>query len=131
MVQDPKGEDEMTKEQVDWTGLTRTAAGIPEVDVHWVSAQQGAVDRLIDVRESHELVSALGHIEDIEHVPLATVAAASESWDKEASVVVVCRSGGRSGRAAQYLEQQGFKHVVSMAGGMLAWNEVGLPKAEG
>ncbi|GAA0467499.1 hypothetical protein GCM10008935_24290 [Alkalibacillus silvisoli] len=33
---------------------------------------------------------------------------------------MVCRSGGRSGKATQYLEQRGFK-VKNMAGGMLDW----------
>jgi rhodanese-related sulfurtransferase len=77
---------------------------------------------LIDVREADELVSELRAIPAIEHVPLATVAKASQGWDKKARLVIVCRSGGRSGRAALELESLGFHNVVSMAGGMLAWD---------
>jgi rhodanese-related sulfurtransferase len=42
-------------------------------------------------------------------------------------VIVVCRSGGRSGKAALQLEAMGFAKVVSMRGGMMEWNRVRLP----
>jgi rhodanese-related sulfurtransferase len=41
--------------------------------------------------------------------------------DKSKEYTMVCRSGGRSGRAAQFLEGQGFK-VINMTGGMLDWD---------
>lgn len=83
--------------------------------------------RLVDVREAHELDGELGHIRGVEHVPLATVAQAAAAWDREAEIVVICRSGGRSARAAEQLAALGFRRVFNMAGGMLAWNAAGLP----
>ena len=108
-----------------WQDIKRRA-GIPEVTARWVSNNVDRV-RLIDVREPAELVGVLGQIEDSESVPLGTLGMAIDTWNKEEPIVVICRSGGRSGRAAQYLEQHGFKYVASMDGGMLTWNEEGLP----
>lgn len=83
--------------------------------------------RIVDVREPDELVGELGHIHGVEAVPLATVASAAERWRKDDEIVMVCRSGGRSGRAAALLATMGFRHVMNMVGGMLAWNEAHLP----
>ena len=40
--------------------------------------------------------------------------------DKSKEYIMVCRSGGRSGRASQFLESYGY-NVINMTGGMLAW----------
>jgi rhodanese-related sulfurtransferase len=107
----------------DWAPSQRSPAGVPEVRPAWVkeTLARGAY-RVIDVREADERTGELGAIPGSEHVPLATVGQAARGWDKKQRYVVVCRSGGRSGRAALELEALGFHHVVSMAGGMLAWD---------
>ncbi|MFN7697090.1 MAG: MBL fold metallo-hydrolase [Deltaproteobacteria bacterium] len=109
-----------------WAPVERSAAGIPEVAPEWVAAHR-EVGRLVDVREADELVSELGRVEGIEHVPLATVTSAAAAWNRDTPVIVVCRSGGRSGKAALQLEAMGFTKVVSMRGGMSEWNRVRLP----
>lgn len=83
--------------------------------------------RIIDVRDPHEFYGELGHIPRAELVPLGTIATQAVSWSKEDDLVVVCRSGGRSARAAGLLAQLGFKHVCNMDGGMLAYVRSGLP----
>jgi rhodanese-related sulfurtransferase len=83
--------------------------------------------RLIDVREPDEYVGPLGHIDGASLVPLATVPEASAGWDKGARLLMICRSGGRSGRAAAFLASSGFTDVYNLAGGMLEWNAQGLP----
>lgn len=106
-----------------WAPIAVSAAGIPEVDVEWVlSAPKGV--RLVDVREPNEFDGPLGHIPQSELVPLATVEATVKSWDREAPVALICRSGGRSGKAAMQMLAMGFRRVVSMRGGMLAVNEL-------
>ncbi len=45
--------------------------------------------------------------------------------DKEQTVYIYCRSGGRSGRAASMLESMGFQKVVNLDGGILAWQAQG------
>jgi sulfur dioxygenase len=105
-----------------WAPISRSATGIPEVTPAWVQETFAAGGyRIIDVREPDELRSELGAIEGAENHPLAGVVQALAAWPRDVPLVVVCRSGGRSGRAALELAAQGFNKVASMQGGMLAW----------
>ncbi len=116
---------ERTGHRVQWAEITYRG-GVPEVETAWVAEHFDEV-RVVDVRQHAELHGPLSHIEGIEHVPLDRLLAAASSWDTDEKIVVLCRSGGRSGRAAQALEQRGFQRVASMAGGMLKWNDEGRP----
>lgn len=100
--------------------------GMREITVQDALDARGRV-RFVDVREPHEWTGELGHIAGAELVPLATVEQAAESWDRAAELVVVCRSGGRSGRATLQLMAKGFTQVYNMAGGMLAWSDAKQP----
>ena len=48
--------------------------------------------------------------------------------DKNTTVFVYCLSGGRSGSAASQLRSNGFKNVLELDGGMMAWRSAGLPE---
>lgn len=76
--------------------------------------------RRIDVREPEEYTGPLGHLPGAELIPLSTLEAASASWPREEPLLLICRSGGRSAKAAQALAQRGFNHLYNLAGGMLA-----------
>lgn len=78
---------------------------------------------LVDVREPHEheafniggILLPLGKVQgletdDIDHL-------------KNETVYVYCRSGNRSGQACLMLEPYGFKDIVNVSGGMMAWQE--------
>jgi len=82
---------------------------------------------IVDVREPHEFSGELGHIPGADLVPLATIPVAARKWDPTEAIVVVCRSGGRSGNAARQLVQMGFQKVINLRGGMMAWNAAGRP----
>jgi rhodanese-related sulfurtransferase len=86
--------------------------------------------RVVDVREPGEFVGPLGHVPGAVLVPLATLTDAAQAWSREAPVLLVCRSGARSTRAAEALVAMGFRHVYELVGGMTAWNESGLPVLE-
>ena len=107
-----------------WAPIARVGP-VAEVSAAWVDETRAEGRyKLIDVREPDELQPApvgLGHIAGVIPMPLATVVDATRAWDKATPIVFVCRSGGRSGRAATALEAGGFVNVASMAGGMLAW----------
>ncbi|MBY0123698.1 rhodanese-like domain-containing protein [Bacillus sp. S/N-304-OC-R1] len=82
--------------------------------------EKGQSLNLIDVREVDEV--AMGKIPGALNIPLGLLEFRMHELDKSKEYVLVCRSGGRSGRACQFLESQGFK-VINMAGGMLDWEE--------
>ena len=96
-------------------------SGEPEVKATWLAANRAAV-RLIDVREPHELKGPLGAIDGVENVPLLQLMGRARDLDKETPYVLICRSGRRSGQAAETLRRAGVKVVASVEGGMLAWN---------
>jgi len=79
---------------------------------------EGKKLNIIDVREVDEVAS--GKIPGAVHIPLGLIEFRMNELDKSKEYVMVCRSGGRSGRASQFLESYGFK-VINMDGGMLAW----------
>lgn len=105
---------------------TVTPQGYREIEPSQIPSPPDGV-RIIDVREPAEFTGELGHIPGAELVPLATVSDASASWSRDAELLVVCRSGGRSARAAQLLCALGFRRVINLFGGMMGYNEAGLP----
>jgi sulfur-carrier protein adenylyltransferase/sulfurtransferase len=82
---------------------------------------------LVDTREPHEFQEA--RIEGGKLVPPGLLAdeIASAAPDKSARTILYCRSGNRSYKAAEQLEALGYTNVASMAGGILLWQEQGLP----
>ncbi len=90
-------------------------------------AQSSARVRMVDVREPHEFDGELGHIEGAELVPMGAFPAAASGWERDVDVVLICRSGNRSGRVAAALAPLGFNGMMNLAGGMLAWNAAALP----
>lgn len=101
-------------------------AGHRDLDVTGLPVPPPEGVRIIDVREPHEFVGELGHVPGATSVPLAGVPAQAMTWDKAQTYVLVCRSGGRSAQAAQFLTRAGFARVINLVGGMLAWNQAGL-----
>lgn len=75
---------------------------------------------IIDVRELDEYVT--GHIPGAQLVPLGSLAAELPNLDQEQAYLLVCRSGNRSGQAAQLLVENGFQQVSNLRGGMNAWS---------
>lgn len=113
------GDPPRTPASATWAPI-RVTDGLPEVDIAWVAAQANV--RKVDVREPDEWNGPLGHVRGAELVPLGAVAAAAAAWDRSAPIILICRSGGRSGKATRTLMSMGFERVVNMQGGMLAWD---------
>lgn len=76
--------------------------------------------RMIDVREPHEFAS--GHIPGAENIPLSRFTAEFSTLPKHEELVLVCRSGNRSGMAQQFLVRQGFTGTRNLIDGMLDWH---------
>jgi len=79
---------------------------------------------LLDVREADEWEA--GHAPNAKWVPLGELDSVRFSLPMNRTIVCICRSGGRSAKAAAELVQMGFK-AVNMTGGMRAWVAEGLP----
>ena len=124
--------------------MTQTAADLvaeARAAIREVAPSDYSADRrdvvLIDVREPAEFTT--GHIDGAINIPrgvlefqvdadpaVANVSDPALSY-KDRPVVLCCRTGGRSALAAQSLQRMGFSDVRSIAGGINAWAEAGLP----
>lgn len=82
--------------------------------------KRGESLQIIDVREDSEV--AQGKIPGAKHIPLGQIPARVNEIDPNREAIMVCRSGGRSGRACEFLMQSGYQHVKNMMGGMSAWS---------
>ncbi|WP_426173045.1 rhodanese-like domain-containing protein [Massilia sp. TWR1-2-2] len=82
---------------------------------------------IVDVRTTEEF--AKGHLRDAKNIPLADLATRIGELDKSKSrsVVIVCQTGARADKAARQLAAAGFDDVVSLDGGLSAWQAAGLP----
>lgn len=96
----------------------------PEIGVDELAQrlEQGAV--LIDVRRSDEHDEA--HLTEAVLIPLDQLPDRVDEVPAADEVLVICRSGGRSAAACEFLGQQGMT-AVNVTGGMLAWIESGRP----
>lgn len=80
--------------------------------------------QVLDVREDFEV--AEGMIPGALHIPMGQLGSRLQELDRSRPVIVVCRSGNRSARVADALNQAGYT-ADTMAGGMVAWQRAGLP----
>jgi len=83
--------------------------------------------QVVDVRESGEFNG--GHIVDARHIPVGQIGERTKELEKfkDKPIVLVCASGNRSASAAGALKKAGFTQVWSLAGGMNAWQQAGMP----
>ena len=82
---------------------------------------------VLDVRDAAEFEA--GHIKTAKNIPLAELSKRIAELEKQKnqSVIAVCASGRRSATASAMLARAAFAQVVSLEGGMTAWQEQGLP----
>ena len=97
---------------------------IEEIDPSTADAcvTEGAL--LLDVRTPAEWDA--GHAPAAVHLPLDQLGDRHTELPTDRQIVVICRSGGRSARAAEALVGAGYD-AVNLAGGMQAWTAIGLP----
>jgi glyoxylase-like metal-dependent hydrolase (beta-lactamase superfamily II)/rhodanese-related sulfurtransferase len=81
--------------------------------------KEGDVLQVVDVRRPGEWES--GHIRGAVHKPLNHLRENSTGLDKDKSTAVICAGGYRSSIATSLLEQQGFRYIINVVGGMSAW----------
>ena len=106
-----------------WAMLTSS----PEIDEVGIDAIDAAPPNalLLDVREPEEY--ARGHVRGAVNVPQADLATRLGELPKDRPILTICQSGMRSLRTAQFLRQQGWQDVATVAGGTSAWRAAGRP----
>ena len=82
---------------------------------------------IIDVRQPQEV--AAGAINGMKNIPMVSIPLRAEEISSEKQVVLVCRSGARSGQCTAWLMQNGKNNVHNLRGGMIAWANSGLQVA--
>lgn len=104
-------------------------AHIQELPLDETEAALTATDVLIDVREGNEFRE--GHISGSINIPrglLEFVLTTDDALqDRSRRIVVYCKSSGRAALAAQTMQEMGYLHVRSIAGGFDAWSAAGKP----
>jgi adenylyltransferase/sulfurtransferase len=105
----------------------KTVAGISEIQVEELKRRLDAKEDVfvLDVREPHEyqICNIGGHL-----IPLGDLPRRVNELDSSREIVAHCRSGVRSAKAVDFLQQAGFKKVHNLAGGILAWADRIDPK---
>lgn len=110
------------------------SANIPEIaprdlwrQLHNTETRPDGIPTVIDVREPREY--RRGHIPEATLIPLVKILTEGVSLPEDAPIVLVCRGGRRSRRAAYALQQNGRRNVAILQGGMVAWEAAGLLEA--
>lgn len=109
-----------------WGPVRQTYAGLREIDPQWVAEHLDRV-HVLDVRDAAELNGDADHIPRSQLIPLNELQDHLDEIPRQKPIVAVCRSGRRSGQATVILQKHGIKEVANLRGGMIAWQEAGLP----
>lgn len=79
--------------------------------------------QILDVRNPDEFNA--GHIKGAKLIPLSELEAKHAELSKDKHLLVYCKSGKRSNKAVESLEQKGYKNLFQIAGGLDAWLQAG------
>ncbi|WP_396168499.1 rhodanese-like domain-containing protein [Flavobacterium sp.] len=82
---------------------------------------------LVDVREQNEVAQLAYDVPNIINIPLSVFEEHFTEIPKDKTVVMVCRSGGRSLRAAGFMVYHGYDNVINMKHGLIRWAQKGFP----
>jgi len=83
--------------------------------------------QIIDVRQPQEV--AAGAIDGVTNIPMVSIPLRAGEISDDKQVILVCRSGARSGQCTAWLMQNGKANVHNLRGGMIAWANSGLKVA--
>src|SRR5438309_2936873 len=98
------------------------AVQVPEITPRELKARLDRGDDLfiLDVREPHEyqICNLKGHL-----LPLGELPRRVHELDSSREIVAHCRSGKRSAEAVDFLRKAGFRKILNLKGGILAWSD--------
>jgi rhodanese-related sulfurtransferase len=111
-----------------WSMFGNRFRGVKEVDTNGALQLINHKDAFVlDVREPSEYEG--GHLLNARLIPLGKLKERVGELEKykDKPLVVVCRSGNRSGTACAILSKMGFDQAYNLMGGMMAWQKASLP----
>lgn len=115
---------------LDWAMLRQPAQPVDDLSAaEALPHVERAEYWLLDVREVHEWQQR--HIPGTHNIPQSQLATRLAEIPEQADLLVVCQSGMRSRRAAQFLRQARYPRVFNLTGGTAGWHTAGLPVEEG
>lgn len=85
----------------------------------YFKTQRGVL--LVDVREREEVEELAYDVLNSLNIPLSELSSRYKEIPKDAEVIVACRAGGRSAKAATFLAEKGYTNVESLQGGIVGW----------
>ncbi|MDC0145387.1 rhodanese-like domain-containing protein [bacterium] len=74
---------------------------------------------LIDVREDEEL--KISKISQSIHIPMKTIPDNLNQISSDKTIIIMCKTGGRSAQVCEYLSNQGYSNVYNLKGGIISW----------
>ena len=98
-----------------------------DIDPQTALARATAGSLFVDVREQDEVAQAAYDVPGMTVLPLSELTDRFAELPKDRELIMACRSGGRSMRALQFLQAQGYTQVVNLEGGILRWQAEGHP----
>ncbi len=104
--------------------LARLDMPIFTVDALYQALRQPNPPLMVDIREPREFQRS--HIPQAVNIPLSKLLNNQRPLPHEQPIVLVCRTSRRSRRAAYHLQQQGYKNIYLLDGGMMAWENAHL-----
>lgn len=99
------------------------AAGIPAISATRLKERLDAGEpiRVIDIREPYELL--ICGLDVAEPIPMRTLPGRLSELNRGQEIVVICRSGHRSGDVVRFLRERGFSRAYNLHGGLRAWSD--------
>jgi len=120
------GKPRVAEQVQTWAPVSRSYAGLPELEPAWVAAHRNEIT-LLDVRSADETSGPDGRLSGSLLIPLPELEARMTEIPSDRPVVVVCHSGSRSALATQQLLKAGLAQVANLHGGLSRWRAEGYP----
>jgi len=121
------GEPDHMPTEPDWAPVELTYGGIYEVSPYWVARHLDQVT-LVDVREPDETQKS--YVAGSTFIPLGELNERGAELSNDKPIVTFCRSGRRSALAVNMLNKIGHTRVANIRGGIINWQEQGLPLSD-
>ena len=118
--------DDQLPEQPDWAPVVTTYSGVLEISPQWVASHIHNI-HILDVRTTVETAEESTRISGAQMIPLDELRDRIAEVPQKVPVMTLCRSGKRSVLAYNILREAGWPKVANISGGLLRWNEEGLP----